>query len=258
MSVAEQTQPEIQKEVPKDNALVAAEKANTETNNMLFVAESYVIDCADMAEAAADDMNAAVQKAKELNELRLTMTRPLDESKKRIMDLFREPIAVAEKAANTLKNAIGQWHIKEQVRLAEIARKEEAERRAQEELVRAEAQKLEQAKAEAEASGDTEKAEELEQQAMEANHAADSITYYAPVAAPTKTVKGASIRKNWKAEVTDLMALVKAVAEGKASIELLSADMKAINKRAKALEAEFKVPGIRVYNESVVAAKRSR
>jgi hypothetical protein len=51
------------------------------------------------------------------------------------------------------------------------------------------------------------------------------------------------------------MALVKAVANGEASIDLLEANTKSINQRATALKAEFKVPGIRVYTVDIVSAR---
>jgi hypothetical protein len=138
---------------------------------------------------------------------------------------------------------------------AERKAAEESARKAAEEA-RKEAEALAAAAAEAEAKGDILGAQEAAQEAIAAAQAAESITHMAPVpvAAPAK-LAGVSTREDWKAEVTDLLALVKAVAAGEASIELLEANQKVINQRAKALKAEFKVPGIRAYVVETVSAR---
>ena len=65
--------------------------------------------------------------------------------------------------------------------------------------------------------------------------------------------KGIQTREVWKAEVVDFDVLVKAVSKGEASIGLLAPNTETIGKMVKALGKEFKVPGIRVYTEKVIA-----
>lgn len=76
-----------------------------------------------------------------------------------------------------------------------------------------------------------------------------------PPPPPKSTVAGISYSDAWKAEVIDLKALVKAVAEGKAPLTLLEANTTAINSMAKSLKAELKYPGIRVWSEKVVSSR---
>lgn len=260
----------------KSGELVRAEEANA--GQLLTLAQAYTIDCPEMAEAAAEDLGGIKAKIKQLTETRMSMTRPLDESKKRIMELFAGPLKVLEQAEATLKGALITWNEAERKRI-------EAERRAAEEAARKEAERIrkeaeEQARiereeaarlqAEAEAAakeGNDEAALDLVAQAeakqqeaeavvIEAEHTGNAVQAMAPatVAAPAK-LSGVSSRENWKAEVTDLMALIKAVAAGQASPDLLTANTTAINQRAKALKGEFKVPGIRVWPEQVISAR---
>lgn len=229
--------------------LVAAE-------GTLQVAQSYVIDCPEMAEAAADDLGQIKAKLKQLDETRMGMTRPLDEAKKRIMELFERPRSVLLQAEAALKSSLLTWQTAERARMdAERKLAEEAARKAAEEA-RKEAEALAAAAAEAEAKGDILGAQETAQEAIAAAQVAESITHMAPVpvAAPAK-LAGVSTREDWKAEVVDLLALVKAVAAGEASIELLEANQKVINQRAKALKGEFKVPGIRAYFTETMSAR---
>lgn len=80
------------------------------------------------------------------------------------------------------------------------------------------------------------------------------IPALAPVVAKTEVAR---TTETWVAEVTDLMALVKAVAEGKADIELLEPNTSEISKRAKALGKRFVVPGIAVDVKTNFGIKRA-
>lgn len=245
---------------------------------MLIEAQAYVIDCPELAEAAADDLGSIKARIKALTDERMAMTRPLDESKKRIMDLFRRPLELLEQAEGCYKRAIGDWQAKERARLeAERKAQEEAARKAREALeaqqreeqarLQAEADEAAQKAREAAAAGDDDAAAAAAAQAaVKAAEAAvaQDIAHQEVMAleAMTTAVKaepaklsGISTREEWKAEVVDLLSLVKAVAAGEASIELIEANTKEINKRAKALKGEFRAAGVRVYPVPVVSAR---
>lgn len=67
----------------------------------------------------------------------------------------------------------------------------------------------------------------------------------APSAVATqKAAETMTIKKYWYAEVTDLMALVKAVAEGRAAITLLAPNQKELNSLAVAFQDTTKVDGV--------------
>jgi membrane protein involved in colicin uptake len=131
-----------------------------------------------------------------------------------------------------------QWREKEAKARAEQERLEKEIANAKNEKAKAEFE-VAQAKAKAEQEKAARLAEERRQQAEE-------IFVPAPVIAPTlQKIEGTSIRENWSAEVVDLLALIKAVADGKAPITWLKIDQVAINKQATATKNSLQFPGIR-------------
>jgi len=65
--------------------------------------------------------------------------------------------------------------------------------------------------------------------------------------------KGIQTREVWKFSVDDFSALLAAVAKGEAPMGLLQPNEETIGKMVKALGKEFRVAGIRVYTEKVIA-----
>ena len=60
-------------------------------------------------------------------------------------------------------------------------------------------------------------------------------------------------REVWKCKVVDLMALVKAVAEGRAPLECVEANTVYLNKQTVRLKSEFRCSGIEVWSERQTA-----
>jgi hypothetical protein len=81
---------------------------------------------------------------------------------------------------------------------------------------------------------------------------------FVPTVAPPPPPKlsGVSIRKVVKFEVTDLRALVKAVAAGQVPIEALQPNDVVIGAQARSLRGSLRWPGVRVWEEDSVAAGR--
>ena len=77
-----------------------------------------------------------------------------------------------------------------------------------------------------------------------------------PVTPPPPKLSGISIRKIVKFEVTDLRALVKAVAAGQVPIEAVQANTTVIGAQARSLRLSLRWPGVRVWEEDSVAAGR--
>lgn len=107
-------------------------KADIEkTANAIIASAQIKIDSPMMYEIAADELKEIQVKLDNLVEQRMTLTRPLDASKKGIMDLFRDPTERCENAIKALKEAMLAFQREERVRqqaeqkrLEEIARKE--------------------------------------------------------------------------------------------------------------------------------------
>ena len=124
----------------------------------------------------------------------------------------------------------------ERKRLAEERRLQEEARKAEEERRLQEAVELEQ-------SGNKQESEELISAPVEA-----------PVVILSKTtpkVVGLSFQTRWDAEVIDFPALVKAVAEGKVSINALLPDQTFLRKQAESLRDTLRIPGVRAYSRRV-------
>ena len=118
----------------------------------------------------------------------------------------------------------------ERIRRAKQARLEEEARKAAEEAALAQAVALEQ----------------------NGHKAAAEAVIAVPVVAPavyvpktTPTGFGNATRRVWGAEVTDLMALVKAVSSGQVPIQAIEANSVFLNQQARALKAALQYPGVR-------------
>ena len=200
---------------------------------------------ADSYATAAGELAKIKAVAKKIDADRKELTKPLDDEKAKVMDYVRPYTTALGNAELAFKNALLAYE-QEQTRRRELAEAEEAERlRKQQEALAKRAEK-------AEASGHEEKAETLREQAATAVYVAP-----APIAAPPK-VSGLSSRKTYSAEVTNLMDLVKAVAEGRAPLKYLVADMKVLNTIAGALKNDFDVPGVKLVISASLSSRAAR
>jgi hypothetical protein len=78
------------------------------------------------------------------------------------------------------------------------------------------------------------------------------VVTIAPVVQPAfAKVNGFTSRECWSAEVVDLKALCRAVADGKQPIGLIQANQVALNNMAKALKGLMQVPGVRAVKRMV-------
>jgi hypothetical protein len=123
------------------------------------------------------------------------------------------------------------------------------------------------AKAEAEARDLAAKQRESEIEQAEASGAdpeevaalcAEPLPVVVPEPPPPSFQKAAGIStaNRWKGECYSLPQLVKAIADGKASIGLVEKNETAINALARATRGTLAVPGIRFFNEPTVRASR--
>ncbi len=210
-------------------------------SQMLAISQSYEIECIEMREAAAEDLQRCKGIAKELNEKRFAITRPLDEAKARVMELFRAPLAYLEQAENALKRACLGWDLEQERKRREA--EAEANRMADEERKR-----MADAAAAEKAKGNIETAHAIQQAAL----------FVAPVSvAPAQKIVGESQREVWSAEMVDMVALARAVGDGKASSELLLPNLPALNAQARSLKATLSIPGVRAVCKRVLASRAS-
>jgi hypothetical protein len=114
----------------------------------------------------------------------------------------------------------------------------EAQRKAEDEAkARAEEEALA-AALQAEKEGDTETAEAIISEPVQV------APVIVPKSAPTASRLSAG-REVWSCEVTSLMDLCKAIVAGKASINMIEANMPALNQFAKAMKSTMQIPGVK-------------
>ena len=157
-------------------------------------------------------------------------------AEKRLLDPLTE-------AKTIIKRSVGAWdQEQERIRLEAQRKAWEAARKAEEEARLALA-------VQAESAGAT---EETVQEII-----LTPIPIPAPIVAPTyQRTSGIGTTQRWHAEITDIKALCRAVAEGKASAELVMGNMPALNKLAVALKGTMSIPGCRAVSEASISVRR--
>lgn len=150
-------------------------------------------------------------------------------------------LAPLEEAEKEVKRKLSAWHAEERRRLEE-------ERRRLEEQARLEAQARREAeRAELERMG-------IPPEAVEDEMVPVEVEALATVQAPEKPkVEGVSVVRSYDAEVVDMLALVRWVAENpELGLGLLQPNVKALRALAKAQKDALSLPGVRVIvNETV-------
>lgn len=201
-----------------------------ETDQLLTVATNYRVTTPAEYARAGDELKRIKATAKRLDEIRKSMTKPLDTAKRAILDFFREPEAKLQRAESGIKRAMLAYaDEQERIRREEQRKAEEAARKQRE--------KLEAQAAKAAAAGKIEKAEELEQRAA---------CVVAPVIQrePPK-VTGVATREVWRFEIVDASQVPR---------EYTMPDEKKIGAVVRALKGDTNIPGVRVWAEKSLAA----
>lgn len=230
---------------------VLSEKAS----RLLAVAKAYKITSPVMYTAAADDLKAIKAQAKTIEEARTSITVPLNAALKSVNDLFRAPAQFCVEAENTLKVAMTSYTVEEQRKERELQAIRDAAAAAERNRLADEAAAAQKLANEAAAAGDSAAAEALQAQADASTNVIDLISSTPAVVTQRTKVAGISMVERWSSEVTDLIALVKAVADGTAPLEALEANSKFLDNQARALKANMKYAGVRAVMANSISAR---
>lgn len=245
------------------------EGLDTEAKNALTVALAYTIDGPDMYALAADELKTIKGKSAALEAKRKDLVGPLNDTVKKINDLFRTPLAFLAQAEAALKTGMLTFD-DEQERIRrereELARRE---REAEERRIAAEAaeaQRIADEAAAAAARATTQQEQEQARAALAEAAAkvetaqqahAEIRSMPAPIVAKgTPKVTGIASKSTWCGECDNFTVLVKAVAEGKAPINLLTLDQTQLNKYARAQERAMSIPGCRAVEKKTLSSAR--
>lgn len=207
--------------------------------DMLASAETFKIHTAADYETAAATLQAVKGRQKELKALRETITKPMLTALEAARALFRKPESTLESAEQLLKAAMSDYdEAQERLRREQQRKLDEAADK--------ERRRLEHRAERAAAKGDHDKAAELREQA--------ALTV-APIAQHERpSVAGITRRESWHAEVTDLRALVRGVAEGEVPLAAIDPNLRFLNGQARALRSELRYPGVRAVPEKTIAS----
>lgn len=211
-----------------------AQQLATKAETMLKDYATFVVPNNETYVNASSVLKFIKTTATELDALRKSMTKPLDESKKRIMDFFRKPLNNLVMVENNIKKAMLTFQ-KEQER----KRKEEEDRLLEQQ--RKDKEKLEKRADKAEEKGNTEKAETLREEAEQK----ESVV---PTVAPmVEKVSGISTKKIWKFKIVDAKLIPR---------EYLMPNEKMIGEVGRATKGTLKIAGIEFYSDETIAAGR--
>lgn len=258
----------------------------TPAQRMLREIQDMTIDAPVMYDIAAGELGKIKGAYNRLEEERLSLTRPLDEVKKKIMARFSKPLETLKAAEDALKSKMLTYREAQERKAAEERRRQEELARAERERLAKEAEEIERkareeaaiakkkadeeaaalaaagrekeaaearARAEAEAR---EKREQAEQEAAARRETA-AIVVAAPAATEVPATKGTSVRKVWKHRVVDKAALIKHVAQFPQFENLLEVNEGGLNALARALKGNLNMPGVESYEEAVMASRAS-
>lgn len=230
-------------QVPEKNITLSFDNAMLDfwpkSERMFHLAQAYQIDSQEMLIAASDELKVVKAFAKELEATEKDLTKPLNDLKTKWIAFFKPARERLAQAEQQLKGGIDTYlNAQEQKRLAAQA---EAERLVRVERARleAEAQRIVEAAATAsdqEQLAAAQQAQALQDQAM-----------FVPVpiiAAEVQKVSGMSQTHTYIAELTDKMALIKAIAAGQVPDIYIDVNMTLLNKQAKALREQLNIPGV--------------
>ncbi len=193
-------------------------------------------------ELAANMVGDITARIAEREDMRKRVKAPILEAGRKIDAMFKVPINQGEKVKAIIKNKMTIYQ-------QTVA----AERREAEDKANKKAQEVKR-KTEADALALMEKGEEdAAQELLDNMDMAPNPTSVIP----SLKVKGVSSRANWKAEVTDLLKLVKAVSKGQAPINLLTINISAANRYAKVVRDTLEVKGLRFYNDETLVVKKT-
>jgi hypothetical protein len=262
----------------------------------MSVAQEFVIDCAEMAQAAANERTDLAVRIDALQARRKKFIEPAQQIIDNAKELFNPAIANLTAAREYLGVGLIEWDKKEKARIAKEKEEREAEeRRARQKAdqeaavarARAEEQAAEQRRlaavaeearqkalregnaraAEAAAAAAAKATEKAEAAIEEGNAAATqahvAVTAMAMPAPAAVKISGSSVRENWIAKLNqgltedDAKALiVNEAATNPQMLGLLELNTGAINKLAKALKGAMRVPGYTAKDEPTLAGSR--
>ena len=210
-------------------------------HGMKQFADNFEISNQQTYEVAAMYLGDIASHIRKLGNLHKKLKAPIIEAGRNIDSMFKHPIETGKEARKILQNKMLTFvsEIEKQQRSIQ----DEANRLAMEVKQHAEDEALF-----AMAKGDDAKAKRILDELDVMPAPINNIE--------SPSAQGVSTRSNWKCRVVDLNKLIQAVAQGKAPLSLITADLPACNKYAKAVRNTLKIDGLEFYNDVTLAVRK--
>ena len=196
------------------------------------------------------DYNAAAEFLKEVKSAQKRVTDFFALLKKKTHEAWKAVIASENQVLNPLKAA--EISVKEKM----LTFQQEQQRKAYEE--QAQLQVEADARAERERQRLLKQAEKLKTPELKEQRITEAEEIDAPVVSvhiETPKVAGISTRKVWKAEVTDKLAFIEAAIKDSNLLGFITIDESALNRVAQATKGALEYPGVKFYENEIMAAR---
>jgi len=213
-----------------------------ELSPVITKADSIQIYNADDYEFAAGFLKEVKGAQKKVADFWAPLKKKAHEAWKGLTAKEAEMLQPLQNAENTVKNKILSFQREEEKKRLEEQRRLQAEA---EQKARLERERL------------IKEAEKLKSPELKAQRMAEADLVEAPVVTvqkETPKVAGISTRKIWKAEVLDKREFILAALSDDNLLGFISIDLSALNRVAGATKGAIKYPGIRFYEEEILAA----
>lgn len=194
----------------------------------------------DDCQAAADILKDAKTKVKALEERRKLITKPLDDAKASVMELFRPATTALTQLEKTLKPKISKFIDDQEAARRKIEAEAEEKARIARDKLEAKAEKMRD-------NGKTEQAEALEMRA--------ATTVASAPAVYSQKISSVSVRKTWVADVTDTLAVCRAIADGLLPPTIIEFKQAELNRLAATWQNTRAFDGLNIYQKSGVASR---
>ena len=189
-------------------------------------------------EKYAEELRDVKRRLGEVDDLRKTMTKPLDQAKAAIQGMFKPVMSQYETRESGLKRAMADFLLEKRRQAAELEAKLRDEQRLLAQRAEARAEKL--------------RTQGKDEQAAVALLNIPPV----PIVAPDNPkATGISTRTNWRVSIDNFADLVQ-YALDTADFDVLLPDESELASRARTQKGLLNIPGIKVYEDTSVVARR--
>ena len=219
-------------EIGRIDATEQVESANKVVANFEEVASRCVLKTQADYDLTIGNIRQIEIFKRNLEEKRVSITKPIDQAKKAVMDLFRPAVTKCDEISQLLRGKVADFETKLRLEREEAQRKLDAE--------------AEKKRKEAEAKAEKLRAEGRE--AMAAKQEAKAENIVAPIVQPKlQAVAGTAQVTYWHARVVDVNKVPRA---------WLVVDEAALEKYAKATQGKIPIDGVEFFSETKTTIRR--